>query len=151
MLMGAGFHGGFGGTKGSRTFLPLNLQFFAARVFEKGGHISKESFEGHREYFLGKSVSRIKKELEKHGYKVSVQRSKYKDSKALRINILNPSKTKNVTVVQVSPKSKRHGEIPYVKVSTNDGGKYKIVSKEEGYKTDGKEKATIYFARRKKK
>ena len=49
MLMGAGFHGGFGGTKGSKTLFPLNLQFFAARVFEKGGHISKESFEGHRE------------------------------------------------------------------------------------------------------
>lgn len=89
--------------------------------------------------------------VEKQGYKVNVKRSKYKDSKAIRINILNPSKERNVTVVQVSPKSKRHGNIPYVKVSTNDGGKYKIVSKKEGYKTDGMEKAIIYFARRNKK
>ena len=58
---------------------------------------------------------------------------------------------RNITVIQVSPKSKRHGDVPYVKVSTNDGGKYKVVSKKEGYKTDGKEKASIYFARRKEK
>ncbi|MBO4913315.1 MAG: hypothetical protein J5504_11365 [Butyrivibrio sp.] len=151
--MGAGFYGGFGATKGTRnlTLTKINLQFFAARVFEKGGHISKGSFEGHREFFLGKSVSRIKKELEKQGYEVNVHRSKNKDSKAIRIDVKNPSKVRNVTAVQVSPKSKRHGEVPYVKVSTNDGGKYKIVSKKEGYKTDSKEKATIYFARRKKK
>ena len=151
MLMGAGFHGGFGATKGARNVIKMNLQFFASRVFEKGGHISEESFEGHREYFLGKSVSKIKKDLEKQGYKVNVHRSKNKDSKAIRIDILNSSKERNVTSVQISPKSKRHGDVPYVKVSTNDGGKYKIVSKKEGYKTDGKEKATIYFARRKQK
>jgi hypothetical protein len=151
MLMGAGFHGGFGGTKGSKTLFPLNLQFFAARVFEKGGHISKESFEGHREFLLGKSVPRLKKELEKQGYEVEVQRSKKKDSKAIRIVVKNTSKERNVSVVQVSPKSKRHGEVPYVKVSTIDGGKYKIVSKEDKYKTDGKEKALILYPRRKKK
>ncbi len=53
--------------------------------------------------------------------------------------------------MQISPGSKRHGETPYVKVSTTDSGKYKIVSNKDKYKSDGNEKAKVYFARRKKK
>lgn len=149
--MGTGKHGGFGNTKGSKTLLKLNLQFFASKVFESGGHISEKSFEGYREYFLGKSVKRIAKDVEKHGYKVRIEDSRHKFSKAKRIVVLNPSKERNVSVVQVSPGSRRHGDTAYVKVSTTNEGKYKIVSKKELYISDGKETAKIYYPRRKRK
>ena len=150
--MGAGIHGGFGATMGSRPQMPLryNLQFFGSKVFEEGGHISKESFEGHREFFLGKSVQRLKNEMNKQGYDVRVEPSTHQHSKAKKITVLNSSKEKNITVVHVSPGSKRHGETAYVRVCTNDVGKFKVVADISNYKTDGKEKAAIYPARRKK-
>ncbi len=79
-----------------------------------------------------------------------IEHSVHVNSKAKKIIIENRSKTKNITNVQVSPGSKRHGETPYVKVSTSDSGIYKIVSDKSKYKSDGKEKAKIFFARRKK-
>ncbi len=39
----------------------------------------------------------------------------------------------------------------YVKISTSDAGILKVVSDKSKYKSDGKEKAKIYFARRNKK
>lgn len=151
--MGAGIHGGFGSTKGARSgsLLKLDLQFFASKVFEAGGHISKESFEGHREFFLGKSVQRLKHEMNKQGYDVKIEPSKHPNSKARKLTVLNPSKERNVTVVHVSPGSKRHGETAYVRVCTNDVGKFKVAVNIDKYKTDGKEKAVVYAARRKKK
>ena len=151
--MGAGYHGGFGGTAGNRRngLLPMNLQFFASKVFEKGGHISEESFSGHGEYFLGKSPKRIEKALQQQGYVTHIEKSKHVKSKAKKIIVENSSATKNIAVVQVSPGSKRHGETPYVKVSTTNSGKYKIVSNKDKYKSDGNEKAKVYFARRQKK
>jgi len=148
--MGTGYHGGFGGTTGNRKsgLLPINLQFFASKVFEKGGHISEESFSGYAEFFLGKSVKRIEKALNQQGYVTHIEHSVHVQSKAKKIIIENSSKTKNITNVQVSPGSKRHGETPYVKVSTSDSGKYKIVSDKSKYKSDGKEKAKVFFARR---
>ena len=64
---------------------------------------------------------------------------------------MNPSKERNISVVQVSPGSHRHGNTAYIKVSTTDGGKYKIVSREDAYTSDGKQKTKIYYPRRKKK
>lgn len=149
--MGAGRHGGFGNTKGRIPLLETNLQFFASRVFEVGGYLSKKSFEGYREFFLGKSPRRIAKEMEKHGYKVKIENSRHTFSKAKRIVVLNPSKERNITAVQISPGSRRHGDTAYIKISTTDGGKYKIVANKDSYISDGKEKAKIYFPRRKKK
>lgn len=46
--------------------------------------------------------------------------------------------------------SKRHGNVPYVKISTSDYGKIKIIAaSEKEYKTDGKETANILFRRKK--
>ena len=148
--MGAGNHGGFGETKGARKYgrLEMNLQLFGHKVFESGGYLSEKSFS---EYFLGKSVGRIEKDMKKMGYKTHIERSTHVTSKAKKIVVDNTSKTKNISVVQVSPGSKRHGETAYVKVSTKDLGKFKIVSDKTKYKSDGKEKAKIFFARRKKK
>ena len=85
------------------------------------------------------------------GYKTHIEHSTHRNSKARKIVVDNNSKTKNITSVLVSPGSKRHGETPYVKVSTSDAGRYKIVSNKEKYKSDGHENAKLYFARRKKR
>ena len=77
---------------------------------------------------------------------------KKQGSKAKIIKILNASKERNIKQLQVSPGSKRHGGVPYVKISTSDKGIIKIInSKRKDYKTDGNEKARLYFQRRKKK
>ncbi len=151
--MGTGIHGGFGQTKGIKRSdqLRMNLQLFASKVFEVGGHISDDSFAGHREFFLGKTAKRIEKELNQQGYKTHIEHSTHVKSKARKIVVENSGKTKNVTSVQVSPGSRRHGDTPYVKVSTNDAGKFKVVSDKDKYKSDGHETAKVFFARRKKK
>ncbi|SHJ52685.1 hypothetical protein [Pseudobutyrivibrio xylanivorans] len=148
--MGAGRHGGFGNTKGSRIRIPLNLQFFATKVFGKNGHFSEKNFEKYGAYFLGKSPSKISNEMNKHGYKTIIEPSNRMGSKAKRIVVQNTSKERNVAVVQVSPGSKRHGDTAYVKVSTIDSGKFKYVNRKEKYKSDGDEKAKIYYVERRK-
>lgn len=148
--MGTGNHGGFGNTLGKRRngLLRMNLQLFASKAFESGGHISEKSFSEHREFFLGKSLGKIEAELRKHGYEVIRAKSTHATSKAKKLIIKNASKEKNIATILVSPGSKRHGNISYVKISTNDLGVFKVVSDEKKYKTDGKETAKIYFARR---
>lgn len=42
-------------------------------------------------------------------------------------------------------------QIRCVPVSTNDAGKFKVVSDKDKYKSDGHETAKVFFARRKKK
>ena len=150
--MGAGNHGGFGATVGARAknLIRMNLQLFSSKVFEKGGRITKDSFSKHAELFLGKSADKIAKEMKKHGYQVHIEKSTHQNSKAKKIVVDNPSEVKNVSSIQVSPGSGRHGNTSYVKISTNDLGKLKIVSDKSKYKSDGKEKSTIHFARRKK-
>ncbi len=83
-------------------------------------------------------------------FTVSVDKAdvEYATSKAKKLIIKNASKEKNIATILVSPGSKRHGNISYVKISTNDSGVFKVVSDEKKYKTDGKETAKIYFARR---
>ena len=64
--------------------------------------------------------------------------------------VSNNNKQRNITQVQVSPGSKRHGNVPYVKIST-DKGIFKVINADkEDYKTDGKEKAKLFFRRKKK-
>lgn len=48
----------------------------------------------------------------------------------------------------VSPGSNRHGNVPYVKISTSDIGRIKIIdSGPSDYKTDGKENSVLLFRR----
>ena len=148
--MGAGRHGGFGSTKGSNTRFPLDLQFFATKVFGKHGHFSEKNFEKYGAYFLGKSPSKIANEMGKHGYKTTIEPSNRVGSKAKRIVVQNTSKERNISVVQISPGSRRHGETAYVKVSTTDSGKFKYVNRKEKYKSDGAENAKIYYVERRK-
>lgn len=148
--MGAGSHGGFGNSLGSRKNgrMKTNLQFFASKVFGVGGLITEEAFAKHGAFFLGKSAKRIVKEMQQQGYEIHIERSTHKTSKARKVVVDNPSKIKNVTSVQISPGSKRHGETAYVKVSTSDVGKLKIVADKKKYKSDGKETAKLYFVER---
>ena len=152
--MGAGLHGGFGATKGyaiapiKKFKLKMNLQLFAFKgPFSTNGNVSEESISDHREFFFGKSVQKVEKYLNDFGYQTKVRPSNRPGSKAYVIMVLNNSRDRNITQVLVSPGSKRHGDVPYVKISTNNG-KYKVInSKPEDYKTDGKEKAKLFFRR----
>lgn len=118
-------------------------------IFEKNGHVTLRSISERREFFLGKSVKRIEHELNKYGYVTRRRKGNHKGSKAVIIEILNPSKERNIAQVQISPGSKRHGNVPYVKISTKDIGKIKIVdSTKDKYKTDGVENAIILFRRK---
>ncbi|OGO78977.1 MAG: hypothetical protein A2Y23_14620 [Clostridiales bacterium GWB2_37_7] len=84
--------------------------------------------------------------LRAEGYDITIQASTKSRSGAQIIKINNPGNGKNITQVQVSPGGGRHGDNPYVKISTNDQGLIKIVDGVEStYKTDGAEKATIIF------
>ena len=113
-----------------------------------GARITASSLSEHREKFLGKTVGQIDKLLRKRGYETTIRRSKHSSSRAKIIVVGNSSKERNITQVQVSPGSKRHGNVPYVKISTTDIGIHKIIdAKQSEYKTDGSEKATLLFRR----
>jgi len=116
-------------------------------IFDEKGHVTLESISSRREFFLRKSVHKIERILKKAGYETTIRPSKHSTSKAKIIIIANSSSERNITQVQVSPKSKRHG-VPYVKISTNDMKKIKIInSTKNEYKTDGKETAILLFNR----
>ncbi|MFS0861054.1 hypothetical protein, partial [Paenibacillus taichungensis] len=118
-------------------------------VFENG-RASIETFKSNPKVFSGKSAEEIAKILEDAGYEVTVQASKKSRSGAKIIKIQNTGGDKNITQMQVSPGGGRHGESPYVKISTSDQGIIKIVDGSENvYKTDGAETATIIFTGRK--
>lgn len=122
------------------------LETFAGPV-SMSGNVSEKSIADHREFFFGKSVNKIEKYLKRRGYRTKIRPSKNPDSKATVIVMLNHMHERNITQVLVSPGSKRHGKVPYVKIST-DNGKYKVInSRPEEYKTDGKEKAKLFFRR----
>lgn len=119
-------------------------------IFVKG-HVTLESISNRREFFLHKSVSEIENILNKVGYKTIRRLSKHPWSLAKIIIVTNSTSNRNISQVQVSPGSKHHGNVPYVKISTNDYGIIKIIDAYESeYKTDGKEKAKLLFRRKKK-
>ena len=114
----------------------------------KDGHITLESISKRREFFLGKSVKKIDAYLHNQGYETNIRPSKHTTSKAKIIVTTNSTAQRNIAQVQVSPGSKRHGDIPYVKISTKDIGIIKIIDgTKEQYKSDGHEKAKLLFRR----
>ncbi len=153
-----GNSGYFSGTSGAMKY-KLDIQHFASKsLFSSTGHITNRSVSANREYFYGKTVSQIDSELHKHGYKTTIRSSKHATSKAKVIVVGNSDKHRNISQVMVSPGSKRHGDVPYVKISVNKPvglkkyGKIKVVdAKKSEYKSDGNEKAYLFFRRNKKK
>ncbi len=114
--------------------------------FSPTGHVTLETISEQREIILKKSVTEIDQELRDHGYETKLRNSIHADSNAKIIAITNSSKKRNITQVQISPGSQRHGNVPYVKISTTDIGIIKIIDGDpEDYKTDGKEQATLIF------
>lgn len=141
----------FSGTQGAKNMQSLPKKYVRTSPFTSTGHISISSIRNFREHFMKKNVYEIQKMLEDNGYETTIRRSKKKDSNAKIIEINNGSKQKNISQVQVSPGGGRHGNSPYVKISTKDSGIIKVVDgKRKDYKTDGNEKATLIFKRRKK-
>ncbi len=119
-------------------------------AFSDKGHVTPKSIEENMGLFIGKSVNEIEQLLREHGYLTEERGSTHFGSKAEILVILNPSKDRNITQVQVSPYSRRHGNVPYVKISTSDLGRIKIIDSEEpkNYKTDGAEKAKLLYRRK---
>lgn len=145
----------FSGTKGAKNFdsITSNKKKKIPPLF-RNGKITYSGISAHREKFMGKNVGQIMKLLRKQGYEVSLKDSKRKNkgSRAKVIVIHNSSKQRNITQVQVSPGSKRHGNVPYVKISTFNKGVIKIINAtRKKYKTDGTEKARMFFRRKWKK
>ncbi len=153
--MGSGNSGLYSGTHGA-TVSALNISSNYPSITERplflDGHVTARSLSKYREEFSGKTVSQINKMLRDEGYETKIRKSVHASSKAKVIVTTNNNKDRNISQIQVSPGSPRHGNIPYVKISTTDHGVFKIIDgKKSDYKTDGKESATLYFTRRSKK
>lgn len=147
--MGTGYHGGFGHTEGAGNDKPKSAPKKKEPIFDEKGHVTLDSIKARAEFFLGKSVARLEQELHKHGYKTKRRPSTHSTSKAKIIVTLNGNKDRNISQIQVSPGSKRHGDVPYVKISTTDYGKIKIINASPSeYKSDGREKAVLIFRRK---
>ena len=113
----------------------------------KNGKVSIDDLKSNPSVFSGKSADEIAQVLRGVGYDVTIQKSAKSKSGAQIIKINNPGGGKNISQVQVSPGGGRHGESPYVKISTTDQGRIKIIDGSESlYKSDGKETATIIFS-----
>ena len=136
--------GHFSGTKGAD-----NADSGSSPPLFDNGHVTYESIAAHREEFMGKSVEQIADLLSKNGYEFIIHGSKNEKSTAIILEIANASKERNIKQVQVSLNgSKRHGNVPYVKISTSNEGKIKVINgTEKQYETDGNEKAKLIFRR----
>lgn len=149
--MGSGAVGNYRGTSGAiSTYAKQNPQIIKnkASLFSRKGTVTFKSISEHREKFLGKNPKQMTKLLRKHGYDIYEKPSIHKNSNAKILIIKNQSKTKNISQIQISKGSKRHGDIPYIKISTTNIGKIKIINgKKSQYKSDNKETAKIIFRR----
>lgn len=140
----AGGGGGSGSSSGNNEKPPLFVN----------GHVTKEGIESNREELPGKTVEQIAELLKQNGYMVHIRQSKLekKGSKAVIIGVDNPSKQRNITQIQVSPGGGLHGKDSYVKISTRDQGKIKIVKgSPDDYKHGENENAHLIFTEGTKK
>ena len=133
------FHGANG--KGGGSVPPL---------FDNG-HVTYGSIAAHREEFMSKSVEQIAELLKENDYEFNIHPSNRQDkgSTAQIIEITNPTKERNIKQVQVSPDgSRRHGNVPHVKISTSTESKIKIIDDTRKQYVPGKnEKARLIFRR----
>lgn len=138
----------FSGTKGALRY-NLNIQFFASKIFSKDGHTDYKRIANNREMFYDKSVYQINNAMKQQGYETTIRKSVHSNSKAKFIVVGNSNKNRNVTTVEVTPGTPRHGNIPYVRISTSDLGKFKVINGTKAqYKTDGSENAKLIFRRK---
>ena len=164
--MSKSISGHFSGTKGSfankgvvteaKNGSGNPVKEFEAKVsnvkstMTSSGNMSASSIRENADIFTNNSAYVYATALQDMGYNVSVKSSAKSRSGAQIITISNPSKERNISQVQVSPGGGRHGSSPYVKISTTDSGKFKIVDgPESDYKSNAKETAEIIFRRKK--
>ena len=115
-------------------------------AFTENGTLTADSLHKNASVFVGNTVETYIEALELIGYIVETNNSKKSRSGAKIIKIKNESKNKNISQLQVPPGGGRHGSSPYVKISTNDIGKYKIVDGSiTDYKQNADETAEIIF------
>lgn len=124
----------------------------AAPALFDNGHVTYEGIKAHREEFMGKSVEKIAELLRQNGYEFNIRNSKNREktgSTAKIIEITNSTKERNIKQVQVSlDGSRRHGNVPYVKISTSNEGKIKVIDgTREQYVPGTDEKARMIFRR----
>lgn len=124
----------------------------AAPPLFDNGHVTYEGIKAHHEEFMGKSVEQIAEMLKENGYEFNIRPSKNREktgSTAQIIEITNSTKERNIKQVQVSPDgSSRHGNVPYVKISTSNEGKIKVIDgTREQYVPGNNEKARLIFRR----
>ena len=125
---------------------PLAKQLDELKALFKNGKLSLNDICSNPKLFSGKTVDDYAKMLKDAGYDVTVQVSNKSSSGAQIIQIKNAGSGKNITQFQVSPGGGRHGELPYVKISTSDQGKIKIIDGTRNqYKSNGPETATLIF------
>lgn len=142
--------GYFSNTRGALKY-KLDIQRFASKIFRKDGHTDFRRIADNRELFYGKSVHQINEVMKEQGYETSIRKSKHSNSKAKFIVVGNSNKNRNITTVEVTPGSQRHGNIPYVRISTSDLGKFKVIDGTKSqYKTDGSENSKLIFRRKSK-
>ncbi len=149
--MGMKSNGGyFLGTKGALKY-KLDIQYFASKIFRRDGHTDYKRIARNREMFYDKSVYQINEAMEQQGYETVIRKSVHSNSKAKFIVVGNSNKNRNVTTVEVTPGTPRHGNVPYVKISTSDLGKFKVINGTKSqYKTDGLENSKLIFRRKSK-
>jgi len=125
---------------------PLAKQLDELKALFKNGKLSLDDICTNPKLFSGKTVDDYAKMLKDAGYDVTIQVSNKSSSGAEIIQIKNAGSGKNITQFQVSPGGGRHGELPYVKISTSDQGKIKIIDGTRSqYKSNGPETATLIF------
>ena len=129
----------------------ITKRYNKTRLFNENGSVTLRSISANRHLFYNKTRADIVKILNKNGYETKCRGSVNYGSAAEIIIITNPNKNRNIMQVQVSLKSRRH-QISYIKISTNNIGIFKIVNgTKKQYKSEGYEKAKIFFKRNKKK
>ncbi len=117
-----------------------------AKSIFKNGNITIEAVKSNPKAFSGKSADEIADLLKSEGYDIIIKKSEKSKSGAEIIQIKNTGGAKNITQVQVSPGGGRHGDNPYIKISTCDQGIIKIVDgSKELYKSNAVENSTIIF------
>ncbi|UTR15702.1 LXG domain-containing protein [Salipaludibacillus sp. LMS25] len=123
-----------------------NVNNKTSNVFSSQGRVTVDKIKSNPSAFKGKSTDDIAQMLRDNGYDVEIRKSKRSSSGAEIIKINNHGNDRNITQVQVSPGGGRHGNNPYVKISTSDEGIIKVVDGSlNNYLTDGTEKASIIF------
>lgn len=142
--------GNFSKTKGELKY-KLDIQYFASKIFRKDGHTDYKRIADNREMFYDKSVYQINNAMKQQGYETTIRKSIHSNSKAKFIVVGNSNKNRNVTAVEVTPGTPRHGNVPYVRISTSDLGKFKVINgTKEQYKTDNSENSKLIFRRKSK-